>query len=313
MNIVCAYCGKEFDSTRKKKYCSAECRKEQNKANMRKSYIWKSDRKIRCMMCGKETPPRRIRFCSRECSIKWNRIKKGLTQTYEETERVCVACGETFLEYKQNRITCSVECAKVYRDKLRKTYDPERSRKEYLRINPHARTRADIVREAEEKREKKRVETQARKEQREAELKANREQREAEKKANIKHWLEYEAVHECEVCGKPYIAHYPLSKYCSTKCKRKKHKHRARYDGITVDKDITLQKLARRDGDQCMLCGLFVDWNDYEVTDDVVVCGNMYPSIDHITPISFGGVHSWDNVQLAHRICNSRKSNKFVG
>lgn len=26
-------------------------------------------------------------------------------------------------------------------------------------------------------------------------------------------------------------------------------------------------------------------------------------------PISKGGLHSWDNVRLAHRICNRRKGN----
>ncbi len=310
MNNVCAYCGKDFETRRKnKKYCSRECCEEQHKESMRMRYVGKREKS--CRFCGKTLPKFKSYFCDGECRRRWHCVQKGLTQSYEETERVCIVCGKHFFEYKQNRVTCSAECAKVYHGKHR--YDPGRERERYLRINPHARTRADIVREAEEKREKKRVETQARKEQREAEWKQKREQREAEKEANRKYWLEYEAVHECEVCGKPYIAHYPISKYCSTKCARKKYKHRARYDGITVDKDITLQKLARRDGDQCKLCGLFVDWNDYEVTDDVVVCGNMYPSIDHITPISLGGVHSWNNVQLAHRICNSRKSNKFVG
>ena len=42
------------------------------------------------------------------------------------------------------------------------------------------------------------------------------------------------------------------------------------------------------------------------------IAGNSYPSIDHIIPVSRGGTHTWDNVQLAHRYCNSIKSNKLV-
>lgn len=33
--------------------------------------------------------------------------------------------------------------------------------------------------------------------------------------------------------------------------------------------------------------------------------------IDHITPISKGGLHAYDNVQTAHPTCNMRKGSKF--
>lgn len=52
------------------------------------------------------------------------------------------------------------------------------------------------------------------------------------------------------------------------------------------------------------------DSEDYTVDGDVFIAGNWYPSIDHVIPISKGGRHSWDNVKLAHRLCNSVKSNK---
>ena len=29
-------------------------------------------------------------------------------------------------------------------------------------------------------------------------------------------------------------------------------------------------------------------------------------------PIAKGGTHTWDNIQLAHRHCNSIKSDKFI-
>lgn len=116
----------------------------------------------------------------------------------------------------------------------------------------------------------------------------------------------------CVVCGKIFYSHRQDKKACSIECTNI-NRGKQRYNGIIVDKDIDLKKLSQRDNGQCMLCGLFVDWEDYEKKDGVVVCGGMYPSIDHIIPISLGGLHSWDNVQLAHRICNSRKGNRFIG
>lgn len=34
------------------------------------------------------------------------------------------------------------------------------------------------------------------------------------------------------------------------------------------------------------------------------------PTLDHIVPVSLGGTHTWDNVQLAHRYCNTSKGNR---
>ena len=67
-----------------------------------------------------------------------------------------------------------------------------------------------------------------------------------------------------------------------------------------LDRDITLTKLAARDDDVCHICEGCVDWDDSSV-------GNWYPSIDHVIALSNGGDHSWANVKLAHRWCNSVK------
>lgn len=79
------------------------------------------------------------------------------------------------------------------------------------------------------------------------------------------------------------------------------------------DKDITLEKLYNRACGICALCGGLCDYDDYIFRDKIFIAGNRYPSIDHIIPISKGGSHTWDNVQLAHRQCNSIKNNKKGG
>jgi len=122
-----------------------------------------------------------------------------------------------------------------------------------------------------------------------------------------------ELTRQCVVCGKEFHTWKGRKITCSDKCSRKKKENDRQYKGILIDSDISLFELAEKCDDVCQLCGLTVDWSDYEMKNGQKICGNMYPSIDHIKPISRGGLHSWENVQLAHRVCNSRKCNKFIG
>lgn len=122
----------------------------------------------------------------------------------------------------------------------------------------------------------------------------------------------------CEVCGNVFIPKTERMKYCCMECRKKsentrcnkKDKRLRRLSKAVVDKDITLRRVAMRDHDVCWLCGKKVDWSD--IDDERVYAGNNYPSIDHVVPLAKGGKHSWDNVRLAHRICNSYKSDREV-
>jgi len=132
----------------------------------------------------------------------------------------------------------------------------------------------------------------------------------------------------CPICDKEFKTIYTRQIYCSMKCEHKhqKKKHseyyknkykidkrireaRAKDNGI-VDHTVTLSKLIERDNHTCMLCGKLVDETDYTYINNIFIAGNNYPSIDHIQPLSRGGVHQWNNVQLAHRLCNSIKNDK---
>lgn len=90
--------------------------------------------------------------------------------------------------------------------------------------------------------------------------------------------------------------------------KNKELKRRLKLQSAMVDNDITVPALAERDNNKCYLCGKEVNFGDYYVREGTIICGDSYPSIDHIVPLAKGGKHSWDNVKLAHRICNSLKS-----
>lgn len=127
--------------------------------------------------------------------------------------------------------------------------------------------------------------------------------------------LSYKGVFRvCKCCGQSFELAYKKSKiFCSEKCKKKyareiaRRNSKHRLDGKIIDHDITLLGLAKRDHDICGLCGGVVDWNDYEIIDGFFVAGDNYPSVDHVLPISRGGMHEWNNVQLAHFRCNTLK------
>ena len=120
-----------------------------------------------------------------------------------------------------------------------------------------------------------------------------------------------EVERECVICGKAFTTTFPHKITCSTNCRRKlRHRSRAeeRLKGKIVDADITLEKLFNRDAGICYLCGEPCDWSDR--TNNIT--GMNYPSIEHVRPLSRGGLHAWDNVKLAHFGCNIRKSNKLL-
>lgn len=123
-----------------------------------------------------------------------------------------------------------------------------------------------------------------------------------------------ELTKTCPICGKSFTTNKSRKLTCSQACSKKYHYRDTRLKGRVVDRDINLRTLFDRDHGQCQICGLMVDWSDKQMRiDGRTTYGMMYPSIDHIRPISLGGVHSWENVQLAHMGCNTRKNNKYVG
>lgn len=100
---------------------------------------------------------------------------------------------------------------------------------------------------------------------------------------------------------------------CRKRIENKNHeiKRRTKVQNAMVDRDISLDKLITRDKGVCHICGLACNCNDYVMKDGTIITGNNYPSIDHVIPLAKGGKHSWENVKLAHRICNSLKSDSI--
>ena len=136
-------------------------------------------------------------------------------------------------------------------------------------------------------------------------------------------------MRKCRDCGCTILE--PRARLCSmcrakheaeqkARHRRKQYarKERTRYANARkngeIDWSISLDKLRVRDRNICALCGKPVDMKAYHVTEEGhFVAHGKYPSIDHIIPLSKGGTHTWNNVQLAHCSCNSIKCDVIDG
>lgn len=113
----------------------------------------------------------------------------------------------------------------------------------------------------------------------------------------------------CAVCGAVFHSEQKGARYCSKKCREKRydssHRKRARLFNVEYDGSISWRTLSERLGHcNCEICGKPCDPTDNSWGGNV---GPLYPSVDCIVPMSKGGGYTWDNVQLAHCICNSVK------
>lgn len=103
--------------------------------------------------------------------------------------------------------------------------------------------------------------------------------------------------------------------YCSKDCylqsdhgrfirRQSRHRRRARMHNAQIEQ-VDSRLIAKRDKYKCHICRKRVNMN-LDVQD-------IYsPTMDHLIPISLGGDHTYANIRLAHRICNSRKGNRAV-
>ena len=211
----------------------------------------------------------------------------GYTHSDSPVTLRCIKCGTVF-----ERSMISIR----HRDTKGCPHCAEVERKEAERKKAEAREKEQQERKAFQREESAR---------KKAEAKAQ-----AEKERELKR---QDRIHPCPVCGK--ITDRP--KFCCDQCATRAYntahevRRRTKVKSVLVDKGITLKRLYKREHGICYLCGGVCDWDDKEEKDGTIICGDRYPSIDHVIPLAKGGLHSWENVKLAHRICNSKKSAKL--
>lgn len=86
------------------------------------------------------------------------------------------------------------------------------------------------------------------------------------------------------------------------------HVRRARMKAAEYDRGITVNALRKIHGDACCYCRTTLDFTPG-------TRGEIRPdraSLEHVTPISRGGTHTWDNTALACHRCNTSKNAKTL-
>jgi len=96
--------------------------------------------------------------------------------------------------------------------------------------------------------------------------------------------------------------------YCGRQCKNRYFARirRAQLRNVGTGDPVRFHEIAERDGWRCQLCSKPVHRN-------AQVPHPNAPVLDHIIPLSKRGTHEPSNVQLAHFMCNSIKSDGTYG
>lgn len=135
---------------------------------------------------------------------------------------------------------------------------------------------------------------------------------------------------DCQHCSLRFASAFPhgARKFCSDVCRAEAarlatnryaknrgagcHGSRCRRRGVAYDKTVTRHAVAQKARWCCALCRCRVSKARYRIGRGIVPPPNA-PELDHIIPLSLGGTHTWDNVQLLCRACNSAKGATAVG
>jgi len=120
------------------------------------------------------------------------------------------------------------------------------------------------------------------------------------------------ACHQCEAAFSALDGR--AMKYCGSECTReaaKEQKRAARIAGKAIKRAATIEAVSplrvfRRDGWACYLCGIHTPEalrGTYEPN---------APELEHVTPLSRGGEHSYANTRCACRACNLIKGDRTL-
>ena len=250
----------------------------------------------KCLYCGADFVghDKRKVYCSKLCADTALRLRKGIkcNPDIKAEKKICVVCGKEFETRRKEQTTCSHECS-VEKERRR----PRKSGRPKGRDKRYAHTKEEWLKKQRQISE------------------ANAEMKRIERRFYL---AQHTVERECVICGSLfYCLDVEKRKTCSHECSRRranKSKDKRIPAAQIVDTDISNALLFRRDGGRCWICGGLCDWNDRKLSKrGRETFGDTYPSIDHVVPVSMGGLHSWDNVRLAHLKCNQEKSDTLVG
>jgi len=286
----CSWCGSSFlPKQTRSKLCSRACHDALRRADDRAKGRRRDPAEQKRALCED---------CGRQCSAYSKRCKpcdnaKARPRSMRQAQ--CQGCGAQFSRSSRTRNAmkyCSRACAFTNHRQWRSTpplNGKPRAVGAHCKVHP-CRSCGRVIR-------------------------ANRKQCEACKRAP--------SQRTCAMCSRLFSRPYGYGshKFCSedcsalsAKCSKTKARRRRRtafgksWRSIAKSYGVPYEPVNRirvfeRDGWLCQLCGKPTNLK-------VHYLHNRAPSLDHRTPISRGGSHTYANTQCAHRICNSLKSDK---
>lgn len=326
--IICENCNKEFTKEshgRKPRFCCESCRREWWKNNPSKS---KRIVNIKtCENCGGKfkTTNKKQRFCSKDCGIEPRRGR-----TYYK--KICPYCNKEFSTIYKRVVYCTSACGSRYNGlKMRRYKKCEYCGKDFY-TDHYERTKYCSVEcvitgkygTKEERMEKKFKEKLEKYKVKEclfckktfvtnlsykvycSDICAYENQKILDRKKLAENYIPKEIT--CKECGISFTTNVgdKRTEFCSNKCRNKYHsnlykdKRKKQLSRVFMEK-VYFNKIYKRDKGICQICGKPVKYDKRPENP-------VGATIDHIIPLSKGGLHSMDNCQLAHRICNSLKS-----
>ena len=158
----CLYCGKEFESKGKQKFCSRECtQKNWHKKNYKP--IEKKIYKNKCLFCGKEYETSKpSKHCSDSCRQKYKiRLKKKYCLNcnkeidvgkrkfcddecmnkyyikYPKYTKECIYCGKEFKTNTNKQKLCGADCQHEYEQERRLKVSQKQFKKKFESNHPN--------------------------------------------------------------------------------------------------------------------------------------------------------------------------------
>lgn len=129
-------------------------------------------------------------------------------------------------------------------------------------------------------------------------------------------------IKDCRICGKSHVGRIKYGRYCSYECRQEiqrikldkkaklkriyKSRRRAATRGASAD-NIDPILIFERDGWVCHICGVKT------IKSKRGTCHDKAPELEHIIPLSRGGLHTFSNVACSCRKCNHAKGDKEYG
>lgn len=261
----------------------------------KENYVKKNYQDKNCDVCGVTFSPRQVgaRFCSRKCSrasAEKNRVRDS-SSGHTEKHGTCQWCGKPYSRNQRTAgKTCGRECASKLRciGKFTKVYFPECK----ICLSPIRASKNPTIQENHCGKCKERY------------------------GYNIYAVTSGKTETNCTNCGVLFSRVPPnKSKCCSNDCELKlsstsKRKAKAKRKAVkrkcNGGESFDPFEIFERDKWTCQICGIETPKSKRGLNLD------DSPELDHIHPISKGGLHTRKNTQCLCRSCNGKKSDKII-